>query len=232
MTIDWSIHPKLTAAERVYAVGDIHGRLDLLLKLAVAIFDHAAGRRVHVVFLGDYVDRGPDSRSVVEFLMGAERDGWATCLMGNHEAMMAAAMSDPDEVGSWMSNGGWATLQSYAGEDPADHAGWMAGLPYVVRDSHRIYVHAGLLPGVELERQTPEACLWIRDRFLRARADELPCHVVHGHSPYAKPVAHEPELQPHRTNLDTGAFRTGVLTAGAFDPALPGGPIELLFARK
>jgi serine/threonine protein phosphatase 1 len=87
---------------------------------------------------------------------------------------------------------------------------------------------------VPLEGQNEETCLWIRERFLRAGPGDLPAHVVHGHTPHwaDKPDARLPELLPHRTNLDTGAFMTGVLTAGVFDPATPGGPIRLLTTKE
>ncbi|HWA60379.1 MAG TPA: hypothetical protein VG939_03350, partial [Caulobacteraceae bacterium] len=95
-----------------------------------------------------------------------------------------------------------------------------------------IYVHAGLAPKTPLGRQSEDVCLWIRERFLRARPKDLEAHVVHGHTPVweGKPDFTLPELLPHRTNLDTGAFASGVLTIGVFDPAEPGGPVEVLRA--
>jgi len=226
----------------IYAVGDIHGRADLL-ETALALIDgHAAGRPARIVFLGDYVDRGPDSRAVVERLIGLERTGRAICLKGNHEDLMVAALTDPTRVAlsRWRACGGQATLRAYGADDdhdlmsaaPSDHLRWLAGLPLTTADDHRIYVHAGLAPGVAFRNQSEETCLWIREAFLRAGPKDFEAHVVHGHTPLwaGKPDPAAPELLPHRTNLDTGAFATGRLSIGVFDPALPGGPVEVLTA--
>jgi serine/threonine protein phosphatase 1 len=223
---------------RIYAVGDIHGRLDLLRLAVERIEAHAGGRPKHLLFLGDYVDRGPDSRGVVELVMALEQAGEATCLKGNHENMMALAVRDRGvAVARWLDMGGDATLRSYGlkPRGPASplleaHAEWMAGLPLVARDRHRIYVHAGLVPGRPAERQSARTCLWIRERFLEAAAEDLPGHVVHGHTPVwqGKPDLSRPELLAHRTNLDTGAYRTGVLTVAVFEPEGPPPPAEVL----
>jgi serine/threonine protein phosphatase 1 len=136
--------------------------------------------------------------------------------------------------------GGDATLRSYglAPRQPATpllqaHAEWMAGLPLIARDRHRIYVHAGLVPGRPPERQSTRTCLWIRERFLEAAAQDLPGHVVHGHTPVweGKPELSRPELLAHRSNLDTGAYRTGVLTVAVFEPEGPAPPAEVLTIR-
>jgi serine/threonine protein phosphatase 1 len=215
-----------------YAIGDIHGRLDLLERAAARIEVHAAGRVGRVICLGDYVDRGPNSKGVVEFVMRAQEErGWMP-LKGNHEAMMveAHAMDDPRQHGLWIDNGGGATLRSYGGRAPAEHLAWMSGLPLMVRDDHRLFIHAGVMPGEPIEAQEEKVVLWIRNRFLEAPASELPCHIVHGHTPrwVGKPRGEEPELLPHRTNLDTMAYRTGVLAVGVFDAARPGGPVDVL----
>jgi serine/threonine protein phosphatase 1 len=215
-----------------YAIGDIHGRLDLLERAAARIGAHTPGRGKRVICLGDYVDRGPDSKGVVEFVMRAQDEhGW-TALKGNHEALMleAHALDDPRQHGLWIDNGGEATLRSYQGRAPALHLAWMAGLPLMVRDDHRLFIHAGVMPGEPIEAQQEKVVLWIRNRFLEAPASELPCHIVHGHTPRwaGKPRGEEPELLPHRTNLDTMAYRTGVLSVGVFDAAKPGGPVEVL----
>jgi serine/threonine protein phosphatase 1 len=226
----------------IYAVGDIHGRLDLLLRATELIVEHAAGRSHRMLFLGDYVDRGPDSRGVVEHLMAAERAG-AVCLRGNHEQMMVAACRDDGglAVKRWLDNGGFPALRSYGAARPTElnriptaHVDWLARLPLLARDAHRIYVHAGLMPGQSLEKQREETLLWVRERFLRVGPEALPAHVVHGHTPEwaGKPAPAEPELRPHRTNLDTGAFFTDVLAVGVFDAAVPGGPLEVLTAHS
>jgi serine/threonine protein phosphatase 1 len=228
------------ASPRTYAVGDVHGRLDLLRRAVLAISDHVGKGSFRVVFLGDYVDRGPDSRGVIEFLMALQRRWPVVCLKGNHEELMLQAIADPAgrRLERWLEYGGEETLMSYGlGRDddlaaklPQEHLRWMAGLPATTGDKHRVYVHAGLLPGTPADQQSEETFLWIRERFLEAPAGEFEAHVVHGHSPLweGKPDPAEPELLEHRTNLDTGAFATGVLTVAVFDAEMAGGPIEVL----
>ena len=219
--------------------GDIHGRMDLFTLAIEAVRKHVSGRLGKLVFLGDYVDRGPDSRQIVEILMRAEARTHAVCLKGNHEEMMVAAVRSGD-LDFWLRNGGKATLASYGGElndIPNEHIQWLEGLRFAVSDQHRIYVHAGLMPGVPLAKQAEENCLWIRERFLKAdRAKDFPDrkHVVHGHSPVweGKPEPSTPELLPHRTNLDTAAYATGILTVGVFDRDQPGGPIDVLAVKQ
>jgi serine/threonine protein phosphatase 1 len=214
-----------------FAVGDVHGRFDLLLNAGAAIDAYAAGRPSRVIFLGDYVDRGPESRAVIEYLMRLESDPTAavTCLKGNHEAMMADACGRGIGLDLWCDNGGDATLRGYPDGVSREHVAWLDALPLMARDDHRVYVHAGLMPGYAPDEQDEEWVLWIRDRFLRS-GDEWGVHVVHGHTPVwaCKPIASQPELLPHRTNLDTAAFHTGVLSVGVFDHDKPGGPIALI----
>lgn len=229
----------------IYAVGDIHGRLDLLEAALLQIETHLDGRRGKLIFLGDYVDRGPESCGVIELLIKA-REAGAVCLKGNHEEMMLRAFrGDQDDAVHWIFHGGDATLISYGATGRADdtlrrvpqaHLTWLESLPTSAADDHRVYVHAGLMPNVPIEQQDDEALLWIKEKFLRAgkRAFKDVGHIVHGHTPYwaSKPNAEEPELLAHRTNLDTGAFLTGVLSVGVFDAALPGGPIKVLRITK
>lgn len=223
-----------------YAIGDIHGRLDLLERAEAAIARHAAGRLCQVVCLGDYVDRGPRSREVVETLMVRRaRAGWI-CLKGNHEDMMVEAASSGD-VARWVGdgNGGEATLASYGGlaAVPDAHLAWLANLPLLHHQpgagGGRLFVHAGVRPGVPLAEQDAHTLMWIRDLFLAAPAEALPCHVVHGHTPCwrGKPAPSLPERLPHRTNLDTGACWTGVLSVGVFAEGEDGGPGEVLAVR-
>jgi len=232
-----------TAAPRTYAVGDLHGRLDLLRLAVAAIADHVRGGPFRVVFLGDYVDRGPESRGVIEFLIDLQKRWPATCLKGNHEDLMVQAVTQAGggRLEHWLDNGGDETLRSYGlrpdsdlGEGvPREHIRWMAGLPSTTGDGHRIYVHAGVAPGVPIERQKPETFLWIRERFLQARPSGFDAHIVHGHTPVweGKSEPARPELLGHRTNLDTGAFATGVLAIGVFDSEIPGGPVDLIWIR-
>lgn len=216
----------------IFAIGDIHGRLDLLRLAAKAIDTYLSDRAARgvAIFLGDYVDRGPDSRGVIEFLMNAQRNAPLLCLKGNHEEMMLEALTSGD-CSRWIASGGAATLSSYGGEDiPPEHIAWLSSLPTIAELGNRIFVHAGLMPGVPLKDQKDEWRMWIRERFLLAGNEFIDWpHIVHGHTPiyHLKPNPAEPELLPWRTNLDTGAFHTGVLTVGVFTDAKPG-PIELL----
>lgn len=223
-----------------YAIGDIHGRYDLLEMALARIASHSAGAPSRTIFLGDYIDRGPESRRVIERLMALETEGEVVCLKGNHEDMMIRAWTEPMSASfrRWLQYGGRETLASY-GDAPADnpmaavpaeHIRWMTGLPLTTADAHRIYVHAGLSPHTVFHLQSEATCLWIREPFLRAPAEEFDTHIVHGHTPVwqGKPDPSRPELLPHRTNLDTAAFASGILTIGVFDPDRAGGPVEVL----
>lgn len=243
---------RITEMNLSFAIGDIHGRDDLLEKAFVEInrfADRCSPSKVRIICLGDYVDRGPSSRQVVERLMREAELGNVECLRGNHEALMIEAyhgrVEDYHPMDLWLMNGGAKTMLSYTPEGvplrmqepteliPVQHINWMKSLPVWVEDQHRVYVHAGLMPKVELKDQREEVCMWIRDVFLKAPAEDLPKHVVHGHTPVweRKKDIDVPELLPHRTNLDTGAFHTGVLSVGVFDDDAPGGPVDVLSIR-
>ncbi|HSV30196.1 MAG TPA: metallophosphoesterase family protein [Candidatus Omnitrophota bacterium] len=235
-------HPPLARVPdgtRVYAVGDVHGRADLLHRLLARIEADAAtlrDKRVVLVFLGDYVDRGPDSRPVVERLMagppssgplaGAE---WV-CLKGNHEEYLVRFITETSVGTAWCLNGGLETVRSYAGRLPEGGESDMAGLqlalsralpPAHLRFLSRLrlahvegdymFVHAGIRPGVPLDQQDPADLLWIRDDFL-FDATPLDKVVVHGHTPSTLP-----EIRPHRIGIDTAAYRSGQLTALVLD---------------
>ncbi len=219
--------PRLT-----YAIGDIHGRLDLLQQALARIEHHAEGNAHRIISLGDLVDRGPESRAVVDLMMRLTDADHFICLKGNHEEMMLRALRERGQaIYFWTDYGGSATLDSYGWDGvPQAHIDWLEALPLYWRGRAHLYVHAGLLPGTPVEVQDARTLLWIRDRFLEAPADDLPCHVVHGHTPIwaGKPDMSQPELLAHRTNLDTGAYATGVLTVGVFDDDGDGGPVELL----
>lgn len=214
-----------------YAIGDIHGRHDLLLRALDAIEAEAAA--VRIVFLGDYVDRGPDSCGVLRTLMdGPRRDGdeWV-CLKGNHEDMMARALSggaawrSGERYECWLFNGGAETLGSFAGSVPDDVLSWCASLLPKYETKNHFFVHAGVRPHVRLADQEQVDLLWIRDEFLGHEGD-FGKHVVYGHTPRTEPV-----LARHRTGIDTGAWFTGRLSAACFDPATPGGPQSILTIR-
>ena len=175
-----------------------------------------------IVMLGDYIDRGPDSKGCVEFLM--KQPSNVICLMGNHEDLMIrSADGDFAACRSWMNNGGRQTLDSYALQDgepgttsdiPASHIEWMKNLPLSFDDGRRIFVHAGIDPRKPFADQSDEI-MWIREPFLM-HFDKFEKHVVHGHTPYA----YDPFMKKRghiRTNLDSGCFYSGKLTIAIFD---------------
>ncbi|MCC7166193.1 MAG: serine/threonine protein phosphatase [Rhodospirillales bacterium] len=221
------------AGTRVYAIGDIHGRADLLdamLALVAADARGSAASRKIAVFMGDYVDRGPDSRGVIERLLQFNIPGIEPIyLKGNHEAMMLTFLDRPWETGpGWVWNGGGTAMASYGVACNSDDLGPLAmidlarALDQALPDSHLefltrtvlswdegglMFVHAGIRPGVPLLLQDPHDLMWIRDEFL---AWEAPHErfVIHGHS-----ITPEPEIRANRIGIDTGAWKSGRLTA-------------------
>jgi serine/threonine protein phosphatase 1 len=222
----------LPRSTRVYAVGDIHGRADLLDETIARIdedLDRRPVKHAIEVYLGDYVDRGPDSKSVVDLLTVRLVQNGAVCLRGNHEALMEAFLQDPAGFQAWRQLGALQTLASY-GISPRSEAGTIAGLHrsfvklfprthelflQCLRDSFRcgdfFFVHAGIRPGVPIESQDSSDMLWIRDEFLNSQQDHG-VFVVHGHTP----VPH-PDIHHNRVNIDTGAWRSGTLTCIAIE---------------
>jgi serine/threonine protein phosphatase 1 len=204
--------------ELTYAIGDIHGRNDLLLDLLERIAEHAGAHPYGLVFLGDYIDRGPDSAGVIQTIRSLQdvASDRVVCLKGNHEAMLVTALEDSNAILWWIKNGGDATLKSFGAETPddipADIVQWMKDLPTSHEDSKRYYVHAGFRPGRSFSAQTDMDKIWIREPFLAADYD-FGKHVVHGHTPVR---TMRPDVRRHRTNLDTAAVFGGVLTAGIF----------------
>jgi serine/threonine protein phosphatase 1 len=219
----------IPAGERVYAVGDIHGRLDLFVAAMAAIEADDAARgpaRTTVILLGDLVDRGPDSAGVI----AAARD-WAgrrtvRIIAGNHEEMMLLAIDKADVLRSFLRHGGRETVLSYA-VDPVAYAAadwcevqdlmkaaipeadlaFLAGFEDVIRIGSYLFVHAGIMPGVAIEAQRPGDLRWIREPFL-SHAGDHGVMVVHGHT-----ITEEADLHPNRIGIDTGAFFSGRLTA-------------------
>jgi serine/threonine protein phosphatase 1 len=225
-----STRPGVPEGVRVYAVGDIHGRLDLLRQLHRSIEEDAQGHlpaRNIAVYLGDYIDRGPDSRGVVEFLI-AEPLPVFEChhLCGNHDAWLLKFLDGIDSGVDWMFNGGDVTLESYgvelgafglggdlentrrelAARLPDHHAAFFRGLAlsHVVGDY--LFVHAGIRPGVPIDAQDPDDLMWIREEFLGSVADHGKI-VVHGHTP-----DHQVQVKENRIGIDTAAYATGRLT--------------------
>jgi serine/threonine protein phosphatase 1 len=235
MLANWLRQPTHTQAAvapdlRLYAVGDVHGRSDLLRRLHAMIAADAAGAsqpKKRVVYLGDYIDRGPDSKGVLDILINEPLAGFERVhLEGNHEHAMLGFLVDIRVGPMWLDNGGDATLENYGvaipnPEDPADLLRAQRLLAANLPESHRVFlrnlelahsegdyffVHAGVRPGTPLDRQEREDLLWIREPFLGSRTG-FGKVVVHGHS-----ISREPELCDNRIGIDTGAFASGHLT--------------------
>lgn len=213
-----------------YVIADLHGRADLLELALRIIRERTAGRPNdhRVIFLGDYIDRGPQSAQVVHRIRKGQEAGlpWVA-LKGNHEDFMVGAMIEQDQMltSGWLMNGGQETLDSYEGHavNPVSDAAWMKGLPAFIEDEHRVYVHA-FAPEDQALADAPEhVLLWSRypkgaDVGYRGK------HVVHGHTPQKD----GPELYASRTNLDCGAVFCGRLVIGVFDDSKAGGPVETI----
>lgn len=202
-----------------YAIGDIHGSLDKLKSLVAACQEHADGREMRFVFLGDYIDRGPDSAGVVRLMMSLqlELQERLIALKGNHEAWAVALLDGAADLGTWLRNGGGETLASYGAKDigglPRAHLDWMRSLRLFYDDGRRFFVHAGVDPDMPLDAQDESALLWIREPFLTDDRDYRRL-IVHGHTPLATA---QPDLRGNRLNLDTAAVFGGPLTAALFD---------------
>lgn len=213
-----------------YVIPDLHGRYDLLCDGLAEIAARAAGKTSVIVTIGDYVDKGPDSREVIERLLSGVGEGFSlVALKGNHDAMMVDALRDPARMAAWIAKGGDAALASYGGDPaavPPTHIDWLDRLRLMHIDAHRLYVHAGVDPELPLDRQSEETLLW--KRYPTGYAGGFAnLHVVHGHD-------NDPEgplLYEGRTNLDTLAWRTGRLTIGIFDDDRPGGPVDFILIK-
>jgi serine/threonine protein phosphatase 1 len=208
-----------------YVIADIHGRHDLLLEALTQITARPGGGIV--VTIGDYVDKGPQSREVIERLLPGIARGWKlVALKGNHDAMMVEALRDRARMAAWLAKGGDAALRSYGGDPaavPQRHIDWLDRLQLMHVDAHRLYVHAGVDPELSLDRQSETTLLWKRyPKGFSGGYGTL--HVVHGHD--NDPAG--PLLYEGRSNLDTAAWKTGRLTVGVFDDDKPGGPVDVI----
>jgi serine/threonine protein phosphatase 1 len=219
-----------------YAVGDIHGRADLLQNVRSVLTNEAAafhsGDKPILVFLGDYVDRGPGTREVVDLLMNDFGAFETYFLRGNHEQGMLDSLTDPTKMRPWLQYGGMETLVSYGVRPPPlgasaaqleavgralsdalppEHRQFLERLAPYAEIGGYLFVHAGVDPEKTLEEQTEGDLLWIRDRFL---SDEraLSHVIVHGHTPTEEPVR-----TYRRIGLDTGAYATGRLSVARFE---------------
>lgn len=224
-------HYSFPQGVRIYAVGDVHGCLEPLKRLEEMIMQsaHDCGLNAGVIFLGDYVDRGPNVAGVLDHLSRGNFAGLPTrFLMGNHEDIFLGAMADPALIRDWLRWGGMATLASYRvtlpqGADPRErdqiladamaaalpphHRDFLDRLEISIRLGDYLFVHAGIRPGRPLDRQSRHDMLSIREPFLSS-SKPLPCRVVHGHS-----VSFEVQSTPTRIGIDTGAYATGRLSA-------------------
>ncbi|WP_347302211.1 metallophosphoesterase family protein [Croceibacterium sp. TMG7-5b_MA50] len=221
--------PAIPAGQRVYAIGDVHGRLDLLDALLATIAADEAGSapaETTLVFLGDLIDRGPDSAGVIARVRDLQRRRDVRVLGGNHEEMFLASLQDTEVFRSLLKFGGKETAWSFGVDHaafraaemeeaqamvraavPADVVAWLQALEDMVAIGDYLFVHAGINPAVPLAEQSPRDLRWIREPFLSYAAAH-PLMVVHGHT-----ISEEPEERANRIGIDTGAYRTGRLTA-------------------
>ncbi|MBY0429219.1 MAG: metallophosphoesterase [Alphaproteobacteria bacterium] len=227
--------PALPAGLRIYAIGDIHGRLDLLKQLLDKIDadPKPVGVAVKKIFLGDYIDRGVQSKQVLDYVMqladietGSPKPDF---LLGNHEQVMREIVKNNDTklLQDWMRFGGRETLMSYGirppmlataanlntmlsdflDKLPKAHHDYVCSMQNSVTYGDYFFCHAGARFGVPLAAQTEQDLVWIRRDFI-ANTKKFEKIIVHGHT-----ISEEAELLPHRINVDTGAYATGCLTA-------------------
>ncbi|MCK1294826.1 metallophosphoesterase family protein [Bradyrhizobium sp. 30] len=224
-----NVKPRLPDGVRIYAIGDVHGRADLLQSLLTVIdadLARSAPERAIQVFLGDYVDRGPDSRAVIDLLIERSKSHETVCLKGNHEVFLLEVLKDPARLEEWRRYGGLLTLVSYGINPtmnptpeqqielierlrqalPPEHLSFLQQLRPSFACGDFFFVHAGVKPGVAVERQKEEDLLWIREEFLESER-RFGKYVVHGHTPVSVP-----DIRSNRINIDTGAYATGNLT--------------------
>lgn len=227
--------PSGPKGHRGYAIGDVHGRLDLLERLLARIESEIAERpkrKTSIVFLGDLIDRGPASAQVVERLRTYAPPGASThFVMGNHEEVMVRVLSgETNLLQSWLKFGGIETLRSYGVDArklarmqsaevvslltqtvPPEHVEFLRSFADSISFGGYLFVHAGIRPGIDLAEQSQSDLRWIREPFL----DDTTDHgfvVVHGHT-----ITNSVEVTPNRIGIDTGAFCTGTLTALAIE---------------
>jgi serine/threonine protein phosphatase 1 len=228
-----------TDGQRLYVIGDIHGRRDLLVAVLARIRADLEARphpAAELVFLGDYVDRGPETRGVIETLIDLRRGALpVTFLLGNHDSYVPAYLNDPDwydrtyhwlhdvmggseTLASYGVPGAWvgepdATREAFAAAFPPEHLRFLQACQLWRRAGSYLFVHAGIRPGIPLDQQDSDDLIWIREPFLSSTADHG-FKVVHGHT-----IVPRVEHHPNRIAIDTGAVRTGVLTCLVLEDA-------------
>lgn len=221
--------PRLPEGIRIYAFGDIHGRADLLKKMFTVIdadLERNPVSRPIEVFLGDYVDRGPNSAQTLDLLLERSLYRETVFIKGNHESFLLEVLRDPTKLEDWRKFGGLQTLMSYGiqpslNPDATEQADLISELIEVMPGDHLrflqelkpsflcgdfFFVHAGVRPGIPLKEQQEADLLWIRNEFLDSE-EYFGKFIVHGHTP-----VREPDIRPNRINIDTGAYATGNLT--------------------
>jgi serine/threonine protein phosphatase 1 len=229
---------------RLYAIGDVHGRTDLLVDMHQRVARDLEHRPVgdwRVIHLGDYVDRGPDSAGTLELLCDYQRQGHGDFLLGNHDRFLLDFLIDPEsaDVDLWIVNGGIKTLDSFGidgmrlvysldenyrallhdalrAEIRPGQLTFLVGLQTMLRYGDYAFVHAGVQPGVALAEQSENDLIWIREPFLSSEADHGAV-IVHGHTP-----VDAVEVRPNRIGIDTGAVFTGNLTCLVLEGAARG----------
>lgn len=221
--------PRLPEGVRIYAVGDVHGRADLLDSLLSRIDAHIVAHpvvRPISLFVGDYIDRGPASRDVLEHLINYSQGHEMIFLRGNHDIFIQEFLQNPATLRDWSKIGGLATLMSYGLKPPLNadaatqkelaeqlnsalpisHRNFLESLVSSFSCDGYFFAHAGVRPGIPFAKQRDEDLLWIRDDFL-LHEEDFGKIVVHGHTP-----VREIDIRPNRINIDTGAYATGRLS--------------------
>jgi serine/threonine protein phosphatase 1 len=224
------VEPFVPDGQRLYCIGDIHGRLDLLEELhdMIRADAEAFAASKTVIYLGDFIDRGAQSKQVLDLLVEQPLEGFrAVHLLGNHEQTMLDFLESPRDAAAWLKFGGNVTLLSYGvgvgkiintmdiellceeleEKLPQSHRDFLESCKLTYSEGNYLFVHAGIRPGVALEDQLPADLLWIREEFIysRKRHDHI---VVHGHS-----ISAEVEWRSNRIGIDTAAYESGMLTA-------------------
>jgi serine/threonine protein phosphatase 1 len=219
----------LSPFQRIYCIGDIHGRHDLLQQIHELILADANEylHTSHIVYIGDYIDRGAQSKQVIDYLLSNPLPDFESIfLLGNHEQVLLEFLHEPQSAAAWFSFGGLSTLTSYGVEitgiptpkqlpdlqksfqekiPDAHRQFFQQLLPFYEKDNY-YFVHAGVRPGIKLKKQRREDMLWIREKFL----DSQKFHgkiIVHGHT-----ITDEPEIHSNRIGIDTGAYSSNILT--------------------
>jgi serine/threonine protein phosphatase 1 len=236
-TLTWSVlasrvqgrKPRVPDGTRIYAIGDVHGRADLLggvFSRIDASLKASPVKQPVQVLLGDYIDRGPNSREVIDALIARARQHAMIFIKGNHESYAVEFLSDPSVLSEWKQVGGINTLLSYGvkpstRDDPKQRQDVAAAFRQALPESHQrflqslalsftsgdfFFTHAGVRPGTPLSEQREHDLLWIREDFL-LHEEDFGKIIVHGHTPTKMP-----DVRPNRINIDTGAYATGLLT--------------------